>query len=70
MTFICTMYVYAVQHYTNSNLEQSGRSEEKNSEFSRSLTSEVGFNCWCLSEVAQEYYCACSHLNFVSAELT
>ena len=43
--------------------------KEKNSEFSRSLTLEVGFNCWCLSEVLQEYYCLYSHINFVSVKL-
>ena len=54
------------------NLGQSGRSglTEKNSEFSRGLTLEVGFNCSCLSEIPQEYYCVYSHLNFVSVELT
>ena len=44
--------------------------KEKNSEFSRSLTSEIGFNCSCLSEALQEYYCVYSHLSFASVELT
>ena len=65
--YIC---IYAVQHYTDPNLEQSGRSEKKNAEFSGSLTSEVGFNYWCLAEVPQEYYCVYFHLNFVSVEST
>ena len=36
---------------------------------SRSLTLEVGFSYSCLSEAVQEYYCVCSHPNFVSVEL-
>ena len=44
--------------------------KETYSEFSRSLTLEVSFNCWCLSEVPQEYFCLYPHLNFVSVELT
>ena len=62
--------IYAAQHYTDSNLEQSGRSERKKPNFSRSLTSEVGFNYSCLSEAVHEYYCVYSHLSFVSVELT
>ena len=44
--------------------------KRKRSEISRSLTSEVGFNCLCLSEALEEYYCVYSHLRFVSVELT
>ena len=62
--------IYAAQHYTDRNLEQSGRSERKRFRIFLNLTSEVGFNFWGLSEVSQEYYCLCSHLNFVSVELT
>ena len=59
--------IYAAQHYTDRNLVGL---KEKNSEFSRNLTLEVDFNCCCLSEVPQEYYCLYSHLNFVSVKLT
>ena len=57
--------IYAAQHYADSNLEQSGRFEGKKS---LSLTSEVGFGYFCLSEAVQEYYCVYSHLSFVSVE--
>ena len=62
-------HIYAAQHYTDSNLEQSGRSEREKREYSRSLTSEVGFNYSCLSEAVQEYYCVYSHLSFVNVQL-
>ena len=44
--------------------------KEKKPNFSRSLTSEVGFNYSCLSEAVHKYYCVYSHLSFVSVELT
>ena len=44
--------------------------KEKISEFSRRLTSEVGFDCSCFSEAVQECHCVYSHLSFVSVELT
>ena len=62
--------IYAAQHYTDRNLEQSGRSERKRFRIFLKFTLKVGFNCWCLSEISQEYYCLYSHLIFVSAELT
>ena len=74
---MCYVNVYAAQHYTDpnleqsgtiwNNLEQSGRSERK---FRIFLKFYFGFNCLCSSEVPQEYYCVYSHLNFVSVELT
>ena len=62
--------IYASQHYTDPNLEQSGRSERKKFRIFSKFDFGSWFNCWCLSEVPQEYYCVYSHLNFVSAELT
>ena len=65
--YMCYVNIYAAQHYTDPNLEQS---EETKSEFSQSSTSEVGFYYSCLCEALQEYYCVYSHLSFASVELT
>ena len=70
---MCYEDVYAAQHYTDPNLEQSGRSERKIQNFLevllRKLVLTVGVYLKFL-EVPQEYYCVYSHLNFVSVELT
>ena len=62
--------IYAAQHYTDPNQEEFGRSERKKEIQNFLEVSEVAFNCWCLSEALQEYYCVYSNLNFVSVELT
>ena len=43
--------VYAAQHYTDPNLEQSGRFERKQFRIFLTLTLGLGLNCRCLSEV-------------------
>ena len=63
--------IYAAQHCTDPNLEQSSKSERKKIKMFLMFDFGSWFKlCWCLSEVPQEYYCVYSHLNFVNAELT
>ena len=60
---MCYVNIYAAQHYTYKNLEQSGRSERKKFRIFSKFDSF-------LSEALQEYFCVYSHLNFASVELT
>ena len=68
--------IYAAQHYTDPNPEQSGKSWTK--KIQNFLLVWLGFNCLevsfncqlCLSKALQEYYCDYSHLSFVSVEIT